>query len=77
MKKRLTAREMALPGLVVEANKRLEAIEKISEGDWRAIDDAASWLSQHIRKDVQPDWDKYPLGTRRFERLGFKKERDR
>lgn len=75
--KRLTARERSLPGLVVEANKRLAAIEAIEEGDWKAIDDAACWLSQHIRKDVQPDWDKHPLGTRRFERLGFRRERDR
>lgn len=73
--KRLTARERSLPGLVVEANKRLAAIEACAEADWHAIDDAASWLSQHLRNDVQPDWSAYPLGTRRYERLGFRKER--
>lgn len=75
--KRLTARERALPGLIAEANQRLDSIERCAEGDWSAIDEAASYLAQHLRSDVQPDWDKYPLGTRRYERLGFARNKDR
>lgn len=75
--RRLTSRERSLPGLIVEANRRLAAVEACAEGDWSAIDDAASFLAQHIRRDVQPDWDVHPLGARRYDRLGFKRERDR
>lgn len=73
--RRKTARERALPGLVVEANRRLATVEACAEGDWEAIDEAASFLAQHIKSDVQPDWTAHPIGTRRYERLGFRKER--
>ena len=75
MRKRLTSRERALPGMIEEANRRLAAIEACAEGAWGEIDEAASYLAQHIASDVQPDWDKYPLGTRRYERLGFRRIR--
>jgi len=68
-------RKAALPGLIAEANRRLAAVEACKEGDWSAIGERASWLAQHIRRDVQPDWDAYPLGTRRYERLGFLRNR--
>lgn len=71
---RLTARQRALPGLIVEADKRLAAIEACAEGDWHAIDDACSMLAQHLRPDVQPDWERYPLGSRRYDRLGFRRK---
>jgi hypothetical protein len=68
---RPTARQRTLPGLIKEADKRLAAIEACAEGDWSAIDDACSWLAQHVRPDVQPNWNAHPLGTRRYDRLGF------
>lgn len=73
---RQTARQRAIPGLIVEANKRLAAIEACAEGDWGAIDEAASFLAQHVRSDVQPDWSAYPLGARRFDRLRFRRQGD-
>lgn len=74
--KRVSAREKAIPGLIDEANRRLAAIEACAEGDWTAIDEAASYLAQHLHVgDFKPDWERYPLGTRRYDRLGFKKGR--
>lgn len=70
---RQTARERSIPALVVEANKRLAAIEACAEGDWSTIDEAASYLAQHVRTDVQPNWNAYPLGTRRYDRLKFRR----
>jgi uncharacterized membrane-anchored protein len=69
----LNARQRALPGLIAEANKRLAAIAEIHEGKSGDIAEAASWLAQHVRSDVQPDWDAHPLATRRYERLGFRR----
>lgn len=71
---RLTARQRALPALRVEANRRLAAVEACPEGAWADIDDACSWLAQHIAPDVQPDWDSYPLGTCRYNRLRYRRK---
>lgn len=71
---RSTARQRALPALIVENNRRLEAIEACSEGDWSAIEDACAWLAQNLRHDCQPRWDLYPLGTRRYDRLRFQRK---
>ena len=73
---RLTARQRALPGLVAEANRLLSAVEACAEGNWGEIDEAASRLAQHIRPDVQPDWDAHPLGARRYDRLRFSRKND-
>jgi hypothetical protein len=67
--KRLTSRQRALPDLIVEANKRLQAVQDCKLGAWRDIEDAACFLAQLLRADVQPDWDAYPLGTKRYDRL--------
>lgn len=67
--KRKTSRERALPGLIVEANKRLQAVQDCKPDAWRDIEDAACFLAQLLRADVQPDWDAYPLGTKRYDRL--------
>jgi hypothetical protein len=72
--RRLTARQRAVPALIEENNKRLKAVEDCAEGDWSAIDEACAWLAQNLAPDVQPDWGKYPLGARRFDRLKFRRK---
>lgn len=71
---RLTARQKALPGIIDENNKRLKAIESLPEGEWAAIDNACSWLAQNLRHDCQPDWEAYPLGARRYDRLRYRRK---
>jgi hypothetical protein len=73
-RKRPTARERALPGIIAENNRRLAAIEACSEGDWSEIDEACGQLAQNLRHDCQPDWDAHPLGTRRYDRLRFRRK---
>jgi hypothetical protein len=41
---RMTAAERSRPGLIVEANKRLQAVQDCKMGDWSAIDEAACYL---------------------------------
>lgn len=53
----------------MEANRRLAAVQDCRPDDWTAIAAAACYLAQLLRRDLQPNWDAYPLGTRRYDRL--------
>lgn len=71
MPRRMTAAERSLPGLLTEANKRLQAVQDCIPNDWTAIEESACYLAQLLssRPDAQPDWNTYPLGGARYDRL--------
>lgn len=50
----MTAAERSLPGLLTEANKRLQAVQDCQPNDWSAIEDAACFLAQLLSTRPHP-----------------------